>query len=171
MGGPIWSASIHDKEFVQKVLQSAPERLGTYKRIQGVLNVILEELDTPLYYTLEHMSSIIRSSTPPMNIFRSAILNSGYEVSYMHANKTSVKTTAPVSFLWDVLRAWEAEHPVKRDRLSPIGSQILSKEASVKIDFTFNPAAEPASKKQALVRFQQNPQSYWGPGTRAKTNM
>lgn len=102
--------------------------------------------------------------------YRSAILNAGYNVSYTHTNKTSIKTNAPTSFLWDVMRAWEAEHPVKRERLTPAGTQLLSKPAGVKIDFTPHANAEPPSRRQGLVRFQENPQSHWGPGTRA-TNM
>lgn len=45
MCGPIWSANLHDQEFVQKTLESVktqPESYNTSKRILGMLNVALE---------------------------------------------------------------------------------------------------------------------------------
>lgn len=44
---------------------------------------------------------------------RSAILNAGYKVSYSHAAKMSVKTNAPPSLVWDIIRSWEKKYPVK----------------------------------------------------------
>lgn len=65
MGGPIWSAPIHSPEFVKEVLQTAPDRLGTYKRIHGILTMVIEELlDVPLYYGLEKLSGTIHIETP-----------------------------------------------------------------------------------------------------------
>lgn len=51
--------------------------------------------------------SIVRCQTPPMVKFRSALLNAGYNVTYSHANKVSIKTDAPNEVIWDVVRAWE----------------------------------------------------------------
>ena len=51
--------------------------------------------------------SIVRCNTPSMLTFRSALLNAGYEVSYSHANKNSIKTNAPNEVIWDIVRAWE----------------------------------------------------------------
>lgn len=71
VGGPIWSAPIHDKYFVNEVLNNVPKHLKTVQRIDGVLNVILEELDeSPLYYTLERLSGTLHVETPPMLTIR-----------------------------------------------------------------------------------------------------
>lgn len=71
IGGPIWSAPIHSLDFVQQVLYSASENLNTYKRIEGVLNVILEELpDIPLYHTLDSLSGVLHLVTPKMILIR-----------------------------------------------------------------------------------------------------
>lgn len=67
MGGPIWSGSLHSMQFVSQILETAPQTLGTWRRIQGVLSVVIEELnDVPLYYTLERLSATIHCETPPM---------------------------------------------------------------------------------------------------------
>lgn len=45
MCGPIWSANLHNQEFVQKTLENVktqPEMYNTSKRILGMLNVALE---------------------------------------------------------------------------------------------------------------------------------
>ena len=51
--------------------------------------------------------SIVRCQTPPMVVFRSALLNAGYKVTFSHANKVSIKTDAPNEVIWDIVRAWE----------------------------------------------------------------
>lgn len=48
-----------------------PKNLGTLKRIEGVLNVIMEELmDCPLYFILERLTGVLHIETPPMMAFR-----------------------------------------------------------------------------------------------------
>ncbi|XP_013877500.1 tRNA (guanine(26)-N(2))-dimethyltransferase isoform X2 [Austrofundulus limnaeus] len=174
LGGPIWAEPIHDLGFVQKVLAAVsgnPSRFGTSKRIAGMLSMVAEELqDVPLYYTVDNLSSIIKSETPPLLQIRSALLHAGYRVSLSHARKNAVKTDAPPAAIWDIMRCWEKTNPVKRERLSP-GSpafNILSTEPSLEACFTIREDANPESRKHHLTRFQLNPQPFWGPKARAK---
>ncbi|KAG5865910.1 hypothetical protein JTB14_011379 [Gonioctena quinquepunctata] len=170
MGGPIWSAPLHSPDFVQEILQSASEKLGTFKRIHGVVSMISEELvDVPLYYTLERLSGTIHVEMPPMMVVRSAILNAGFRVSFTHMNRTSIKTDAPTKVLWDIMRCWAKLHPVSKKRLieGVPASKILSIEAEKEYSFEEHPDANPASRKMGIVRFQENPLPYWGPGSRA----
>ena len=44
---------------------------------------------------------------------------------------------------------------------------LLSKEASADTDFTKHPDSVTASSRVKLVRYQQNPTPFWGPGTKA----
>ncbi|XP_075153046.1 tRNA methyltransferase 1 [Haematobia irritans] len=175
LGGPIWSDPIHDKEFVQDLLNAIDkpplQDLGTQKRLLGMLTVVLEELDdVPLYYTLDKLCCVLKLEIVPILKFRSAILHAGYKVSFSHAYKNSIKTNAPTSVLWDILRCWNKRHPVKAERMidgTPIKA-ILSKECSKDYEFdNIHPEANPKSRKQALSRFQANPTPHWGPGTRA----
>ncbi|XP_076174180.1 tRNA (guanine(26)-N(2))-dimethyltransferase isoform X2 [Ptiloglossa arizonensis] len=170
-GGPLWLDTLHDQEFVSELLCNLHNmKLGTLKRIEGVLNVIHEELDIPLYYTLDRLMSIVRCHTPSMLMFRSALLNAGYSVSYSHANKISIKTDAPNEVIWDIVRTWEKDHPIKRDKLqkdSP-AINILNTPITTNVSFDIHPLANPASRQKHLTRFQHNPAINWGPGTRAK---
>lgn len=44
---------------------------------------------------------------------------------------------------------------------------LLSKEVSAETDFTKHPDSVTASSRVKLVRYQQNPTPFWGPGTKA----
>ncbi|XP_047434611.1 tRNA (guanine(26)-N(2))-dimethyltransferase isoform X2 [Mugil cephalus] len=176
LGGPIWAEPIHDMKFVQNVLSSVsgnPTRFGTSKRIEGMLSMVTEELeDVPLYYTVDNLSSTIHTNTPPLLQFRSALLHAGHQVSLSHACKNAVKTDAPPAAIWDIMRCWEKENPVKREKLSPTSpaSKILSTEPSLEACFTVREDANPQSRKRHLTRFQENPQAFWGPKARAKAS-
>lgn len=175
LGGPIWSAPIHNPEFVQDLLKTVQETplqsLGTQRRIVGVLSMVQEELhDVPLYYTPDKLCCVLKLEIVPMLKFRSAILHAGYRVSYSHASKNSLKTDAPPAVLWDILRSWSKRHPVNPERMisgTPLQA-ILSKEGTADYEFDdLHPEANPKSRKSALSRFQENPTPHWGPGTRA----
>ena len=82
----------------------------------------------------------------------------------------AIKTNAPNDVIWDVMRAYEKEHPSKPDNWSPVCKAILGqKEAfsDVRVNFEEHPEAEPASRSAKLLRFQHNPPN-WGPKTKAK---
>ncbi|XP_055595180.1 tRNA (guanine(26)-N(2))-dimethyltransferase [Uranotaenia lowii] len=174
MGGPMWSEPLYDSYFLEELLSTIEmepfKNLGTINRIQGMLCMISEELpDVPLYYTLDRMCSILRLETIPMLNLRSALIQAGYRVSYSHANRLSVKTDAPVSVLWDILRCWAKTHPVKKERfVKGTPTEVLhSKEPAQEYDvITIVKDAQPVSKKKSMTRFQQNPTPHWGPGTR-----
>lgn len=173
MGGPFWTAPIHDESFIKLVLKVIPKlTLGTYDRVLGQLSVIGEELkDVPLYYCVEKLCSIVKLEPIPMLKLRSALLNAGYRVSYSHACKTSVKTDAPATVLWDIMRCWAKVKPVNPNRfLEGTPLKALLEKAPEKDDYDFNtmhPDANPKSRKESLKRFPENPAAHWGPGTRA----
>ncbi|XP_049576596.1 tRNA (guanine(26)-N(2))-dimethyltransferase isoform X2 [Syngnathus scovelli] len=174
LGGPIWAEAIHDRAFVQKVLSAVsgnPARFATSKRMEGMLSMVTEELeDTPLYYTVDGLSSTIHCNTPPLLQFRSALLHAGHRVSLSHACKNAVKTDAPPAVIWDIMRCWEKSNPVKREKLSEMtpAFKILSTEPSFDACFTVRDDANPQSRQRHLTRFQENPQAFWGPKARAK---
>lgn len=74
VGGPIWSAPLHDTEFVKKIIERAQKgslQLKTADRIAGMLSVALEELpDIPLFYVLDTVCGILHCTPPNMIKFR-----------------------------------------------------------------------------------------------------
>lgn len=83
--------------------------------------------------------------------------------------RTSIKTNAPASEIWDIMRCWVKTHPVSKKRLieNTPAFNILATEPKKEHSFQLHPDANPASRKLGLVRFQENPMPFWGPGTRA----
>ena len=169
IGGPLWSAPIHDIEFVNFMKDELNAKLsdfGTQRRMSGILELISEELnDIPLYYHLDRLCSLACSACPPMRLFRSALLNAGFRVSYSHALKNSIKTDAPNEFLWAIIKRFMAERneePKEYCRAYPI--LVKNFEYEVKLDAAND--AEPESKNKRLLRYQINPEDNWGPKAR-----
>ncbi|XP_074059636.1 tRNA (guanine(26)-N(2))-dimethyltransferase [Macrotis lagotis] len=175
LGGPLWAEPIHDLDFVGQVLAAIsrnPRHFRTAARIRGVLSMVTEELpDVPLYYTLDQLSSTIHCNTPSLLQLRSALLHAGFRVSLSHACKNAVKTDVPPSVLWDIMRCWEKENPVKRERLSETSPafHILKVEPRLQANFSIRNDANPSSRQQGLQRFQANPEANWGPKARARS--
>lgn len=202
IGGPFWSAEIHCPAFVKQMKAElrataansensdtsasssssttttpAPfTTFGTYRRMEGLLEVVSEELiGCPLYYHLDRLCSLARTRMPPAAVVRAAILSGGYQASVSHALKNSLKTNAPNEYVWAVLQALvraEAEGgtPSKLQPGEPVHT-ILQRDFgygdTVSLEVTEEAAAaEPGSKARHLLRYQVNPEAGWGPKAR-----
>lgn len=172
LGGPMWAESLHQPDFVSGLLaevKSSPLLYKTSDRIQGLLTVVSEELhDVPLYYVLDQLCATVHCNSPKMLAIRSAILEQGYRVSLSHANANAIKTDAPHHVLWDIMRCWVQQNPVKAHSASSPATAILSKPPQISASFAIRPDANPPSRLMKLARFPENPQAYWGPKSRAK---
>lgn len=175
VGGPLWIHSIHSQDFVDKMieeLKANESRYTTAPRIKGMLHVISEELkDVALFRSLDGLCQRIKCHSPTMNDVRSAILNGGYRVSYSHTHKSSIKTDAPNSFIWDIMKKWINENPSQRkdknDNTATLADRIIERDVVHRdISFAMHPNAVPESKKLILLRFQPNPERNWGPKPR-----
>ncbi|KAI7860977.1 N2,N2-dimethylguanosine tRNA methyltransferase [Circinella umbellata] len=172
IGGPAWGGPLHDKEFVNKMLEHVnanESNYGTHTRMKGMVSVISEELDAPLYWTLQRLCGTIHCTSIPLTDLNSAILNAGYKVSGSHCGPATIKTDAPSHIMWDILRAFVKKHPVTMANIaenSPARA-ILAKEPSIEVDFTRHPDAVSKSQSVKLVRYQLNPTPNWGPKARA----
>ncbi|KAK4477545.1 hypothetical protein RD792_016776 [Penstemon davidsonii] len=171
MGGPIWSAPIHDEEWVTSILEdvkSIKHRYPAFGRISAVLTTISEELpDVPLFLSLHNLCATLKCTSPSAVIFRSAVINAGYRISGSHVNPLGLKTDAPMDVIWDIMRCWVKNHPVKAQPPDQAGSVILAKEPVLQANFAR--AVSSLSKAQAkkVARFLPNPERHWGPKLRA----
>lgn len=181
-GGPIWTAPIHDSNFVSRLKTSLSKgpQLGTHRRIEGVLTLIEEELaDVPLYIIFDKMLKVLRMPCFKMKEFSSAILNAGYKVSPTHAARNGLKTDAPFSVLWDILRARDKLFPTRKEALpdNHPARVILKREdppseSNVSsVNFEIHPDATFKSVRDKVLRFQVNPRDNWGPKTRSTTSL
>jgi len=198
VGGPIWTAPMYNEAFVKAAIGKLEsiERddstsattgplLKQSRRVLGLLTAVSEELrDVPLFYTLPSLSKTLTCSSPPREAFEAALDNLGYRVSQSHCTGDALKTDAPTTVVWDVMRAWVKKHPVnqkgkgknrnkKGDEIATPGDNILAQEPSASIDFTPSKkiAAKYAAKrnkrlpngKKRVAKWAANPEKNWGP--------
>ncbi|KAI9288420.1 N2,N2-dimethylguanosine tRNA methyltransferase [Umbelopsis sp. AD052] len=172
IGGPTWVAPIHNKDFVSKMLQHVNDhegKFGTSDRMKGMLSVINEELDQPFYWTLGNLCGTLHCNSIPMVDLCSAILNAGYKFSSTHCQPEGIKTDAPASVMWDIMKGWVKKYPVTMKNIGELSParKILAQPAKFEADFTRHQDAIPPSRHIKLVRYQVNPTPNWGPKARA----
>ncbi|XP_038990029.1 probable tRNA (guanine(26)-N(2))-dimethyltransferase 1 isoform X3 [Phoenix dactylifera] len=170
MGGPIWSAPIHDQEWVASMLanvKAMKDRYPAYEKISAVLTTVLEELpDVPLFVSLHNLCTTLKCTPPPAAMLRSAVINAGYRISGSHVNPLALKTDAPMDVIWDIMRCWVNNHPVKTRPANQPGTVILSKEPTLRANFAQAVTASWKTQAEKVRRFVPNPERNWGPKIR-----
>lgn len=143
LAGPMYAGPLHSPSFIQKILDDLPnvskDVYGTIPRIEGMLQTALEE-SLPLkeneqmktkedelavvepYPFFTHPTILARAMhcvCPDEESFRGALRGLGYQVTRSHCKPGSIKTDAPWSVLWHVMREWvRQKHPVKVNNIS-----------------------------------------------------
>ncbi|PPQ98817.1 hypothetical protein CVT24_003371 [Panaeolus cyanescens] len=171
IAGPMWSGSLHDPDFVGKVLQHVKDNessYGTAGRMKGMLTLAKEELDEKFYFTPSKVASFFHCTTPSLDDVASALLNAGYRVSRSHACPGSLKTNAARTVVYDIFRAWIKNNPVKMEKISASSpaQKLLAKETTMVVDFSRHSDTVGARETVKLVRYQDNPPN-WGPKRKA----
>ncbi|XP_076941810.1 tRNA (guanine(26)-N(2))-dimethyltransferase 2-like [Bidens hawaiensis] len=171
MGGPIWSDPIHDQDWVTSILadvKAMKNRYPAFNRISAVLTTISEELpDVPLFLSLHNLCGTLKCTSPSAVIFRSAVINAGYRISGTHVNPLGLKSDAPMDVIWDIMRCWVKNHPVKEQSADQSGSVILAKEPVLQANFAQAVASLSKAQSKKVARFLPNPERHWGPKLRA----
>lgn len=180
---------MQDNEFAKRVIkeiESTEKEYKTYNRMLGMLTLASQELPHPWFFTANRIAKSVHAPSLPMNKIlyvilltpvviadlscSSALLNAGYKISRSHCSPGAVKTDAPRSFIYDIMREEAKENPVRMDKIAE-GSparKILAKPITHTIDFTPHPDA--SLERQGKETFYQvNPLPNWGPAPRAKS--
>lgn len=107
----------------------------------------------------------------------SALARQGHRVSRSHTDPMAIKTDAPTTAIWDVLRCW-SKHPecllqlgkrkVDVSGTSPAAT-ILQMEPTVQADFTILPEVAQMLSSKKVSKFMPNP-AQWGPGSRGTSH-
>ncbi|CAO3572741.1 unnamed protein product [Mortierella alpina] len=170
VAGPMWGKELHSIPFIDRMLKHVKDATALYKtqpRILGMLSVCKEEIDAPFYYTANGLSGTVHCTSIPLLHVTSALLHQGYKVSGSHAAQGSIKTDAPPSALWDIMRSWVKLNPVKNAKPDSPAGRILAVEPTTIANFELHPDAKSEARKSNLVRYQMNPAKNWGPQARA----
>lgn len=168
----MYGSAIHDKNFANSAhdqLELLDEVLyKTKPRMKGMLSIVCEEIDSPFYFTPSALSAVLHCKVPPLMDFMAAINNGGYAAVNSHALRGSIKTDAPFTFLWDIMRAWIQKYPVKQERMkegTAVYKILAQPLPSAKICFERSDITTP--NKPKFPRYMENPEPFWGPKSRA----
>ncbi|KAL8372113.1 hypothetical protein RB595_001757 [Gaeumannomyces hyphopodioides] len=153
----------------------------------------LAELEPyPFFFSPSVLAKVVHCMTPDEDSIRSGLASLGYRVTRSHCKPGSIKTDAPWSAVWDVMREWVRQRaPVKDGSIKPgtAGHHIMvvkgggvvcgaegekeekegegdDEENKPKINFELR-VGRGDGKEKKLVRYQVNPRENWGPQAKA----
>ncbi|KAF3401992.1 hypothetical protein F1880_009723 [Penicillium rolfsii] len=113
-----------------------------YPAIIPRLNPALHE-PYPFYFSLSALAKVLHCSTVGLDEFRGALRSVGYRSTRSHAKPNSIRTDAPWSVVWEIMREWVRQHsPVKEASLKPgtAGAAIMAKSRdNLRKDSSENP--------------------------------
>ncbi|KAI1755628.1 S-adenosyl-L-methionine-dependent methyltransferase [Xylaria castorea] len=202
LAGPMYAGPLHSPAFIQKILDELPNAsddiYGTKPRIEGMLHTALEESlpspedvspenkedefaalePYPFYFHPTNLAGALHCVCPDEDSFRGALRHLGYEVTRSHCKAGSMKTNAPWSVVWHIMREWTRQkNPVKTENIkqnSPaytllrLGGTEKKDDEIDKLEVVFDQRLGRDKSKQGLIRYQSNPKENWGPQSRAK---
>lgn len=216
LAGPMWAGPLHDAKFIQRILDDLPkvdkETYQTTTRLEGMLSMALEETLTPpprkddlvpppvpkgradpavvdpfpFYFIPSVLSKVIHCVTPDENAMRGALRHAGYRVTRSHTKAGTIKTDAPWSFIWQVMREWARQKAPVREgavREGTPGWKVMGfdkkkadnadagkgdSEDNGDLKIVFDESLGKETDKRKLVRYQVNPRENWGPMNKAK---
>ncbi|WVQ77202.1 N2,N2-dimethylguanosine tRNA methyltransferase [Cryptococcus sp. DSM 104548] len=173
IGGPLWLGPLQDNAFANRVLreiESTQADYKTYNRMHGMLSLAAQELPDLWFFTANRIAKSVNMSSLPLTKVLSALLNGGWKVSRSHCAPGAVKTNAPRSFLYDMMREEAKTVPVKLSNVAE-GSPtrvLLAKPMTHEINFEPHPDAS-LDRQGKETFYQINPLPNWGPAPRAKS--
>lgn len=153
LAGPMYAGRLHNPDFIKRILGKLSDAdkavYGTTDRIRGMLTTALEEhLEVPdsdskpksqddkyaeiepypFFFMPTQLARTVHCATPSEDAIRGALRGMGYRVTRSHCKPGSIKTDAPWSDLWHLMREWVRQKaPIKEDNIKPgsAGYRIL----------------------------------------------
>ncbi|KAJ6262913.1 hypothetical protein Dda_1471 [Drechslerella dactyloides] len=124
-----------------------------------------------LFVMPTQLARVLHCEAPSLAALRGALLTLGYHVTKSHCRAGSIKTDAPWSAIWRIMRAWVKTHPVKPGSVTSTmpGHRILHGHDEENVDdIVFDEAlGRDRDKAKGEVNYQLNPNAYWGPMAKA----
>ena len=144
--------------------------------IQPISSLPPSYLDpAPLFIHPPSLCKALHCNSPPDAAVRGALLGLGYRVSRSHTSAGSIKTDAPWSIIWEVMREWTRQRaPIKKGAITKgtAGWGLMKRDRSNVIVATLKEELEAVLKGKdtlkditdgiqgALYRAMNNPNTY-----------
>ena len=97
-GGQLWSAPLHDSDFVKAMGEGADEKC------KKVLDAATDEIDVPYYFKGDEISSKLRTNPQSIPAVIEKLRQAGYRASKASMNPGAFKTDARIDQILDALR-------------------------------------------------------------------
>jgi tRNA (guanine26-N2/guanine27-N2)-dimethyltransferase len=182
-----------EEELLEKLAQAekTPDEVPAdqaTKALASLKELELAEVDPyPFFFIPTVLAAKMQCITPPENPLRGALIGLGYRVTRSHCKAGSMKTDAPWSVIWHVMREYVRQKAPVTERNIKVGSPAYrllqldkrntsneEEEASTaeqdqpEVVFDERLGRDPA--KGQIIRYQMNPRENWGPMSKAKGN-
>ncbi|TKA74506.1 hypothetical protein B0A49_05612 [Cryomyces minteri] len=146
LAGPMYGGPLHNPAFIERLLDALPSldktTYATLDRVEGMLTTALEEtlFDDPLPaadpkdtiptmppHTLDNhpfffhpsaLAKVIHCQSPPEAAVKGALRTAGYRATRSHTKPGTVKTDAPWTVVWEIMREWVRQKaPIKESAI------------------------------------------------------
>ncbi|RDW83985.1 tRNA (guanine26-N2)-dimethyltransferase [Aspergillus mulundensis] len=91
----------------------------------------------PFYFGLASISKVIHTTTVPYYEFLGALRHLGYRCTRSHTKPNTVRTDAPWTVIWEIMREWARQKgPIKEGSIRPgtAGAGIMAKSRKLQIN-------------------------------------
>lgn len=140
----------------------------------------------PFYFSPSQLSGVLHCQAPSERAFKGALRHAGYIATRSHVKPAQIRTNAPWSYVWQVMREWIRQRaPLKEGALTPnnsgygimFGAGAVAaaespsgnkQEGDKTREVVFDEELGRETDKKKLLRYQLNPRENWGPMSRAK---
>lgn len=103
--GPLWLGKIVNKEFLTSMSNQNTLEFNTHKRIEKLINLLIEESEMPVtYFLVDKICSRLKISPPPISSIIEKLKEAGFKASRTHFNPKGFKTDAPLDVVMKILR-------------------------------------------------------------------
>lgn len=148
VAGPMWAGPLHNAAFIERMLKDVSqvdqEVYATTDRIEGMLDTALEEIyvskyvpekgqphedliprtipeqidEQPFFVIPSALSKVIHAQAPSEAAFKGALRHAGYRATRSHCKPGSIKTEAPWTAIWEIMREWvRQKSPIKEGKV------------------------------------------------------
>jgi tRNA (guanine26-N2/guanine27-N2)-dimethyltransferase len=148
VAGPMWAGPLHNAAFIERMLkdvsQADQQVYATTDRIEGMLDTALDEIyvskyvaekgaahedlipriipeqvdECPFFVIPSALSKVIHAQAPSEAAFKGALRHAGYRATRSHCKPGSIKTEAPWTAIWEIMREWvRQKSPIKEGKV------------------------------------------------------
>ena len=174
IGGPMYLGSLSDEKFVNDCFSAVENEshefpgITSWAKIKALLFGLQSELpDVPLFYSLAGLAGVMKVSPPKLRVFQFFLERLGYRAGGSHRTPNVIKTNAPSSVVYDLMRMYIKTTGIKAQ---PIVPGLIEKPISLELpedleELDWNMKID--DKKTKVAIHLPNPKRFWGPKARA----